>query len=380
VLRFASSSDIIDGSNHPLSEQSAYPAPREGVPWDTLGFGLSTKNSKMVVMQCKAGARWGGVHVQPYGPLSLEPAATILNYGQGIFEGMKAFRTEKERIMMFRPHKNAHRFKDGAERMMLHSVPIELFIEACSTAVRENGDLVPPVGKGALYLRPMLFGSGADLGVRPSTEFTFVIFVSPVGQYFGPGSVGARMRICTESHRAAPGGVGHVKCVGNYSQCFLAQKLAKEDGFSDVVYTDVSGEHIEEAAASNFFCVDANKVVHTPQLGSILNGVTRDAILTLTQSLRRDGVKLKVGQISLDTVMNAKEAFVTGTGASVIPIEHISNGEEGVNFACPGAITSTLKQMLLDVQCEATEDRHRWLHDPFVDRSVRIDSFIEPSF
>eukprot|EP00928_Gymnodinium_smaydae_P019991 TRINITY_DN17713_c0_g1_i1.p1 TRINITY_DN17713_c0_g1~~TRINITY_DN17713_c0_g1_i1.p1 ORF type:complete len:415 (+),score=81.49 TRINITY_DN17713_c0_g1_i1:63-1247(+) len=363
-----------------LRHSAGYPAPRDGIRWKDLGFSLASRDTKMVIVTCEAGQKWGECRPEPYGALAIEPSATVLNYGQSIFEGLKAFRTTKGRIVMFRPQKNALRLSQGARRLLMPPVPSQLFMEACEMAVRENGDLVPPVGEGALYLRPLLFGSGADLGVKPSSAYTFVIYVSPVGKYFGPNSGGARMKLCAEYHRAAPFGVGHVKCAGNYAQCFGAQRDAKADGFSDVIYMDVNGEHIEEAAASNFFCVDSDKVVHTPQLGTILPGVTRDSVIQLVRRLSDEGLRLNVGRVPVQTVFNAKEAFLTGTGAGIIPIEHISSGEESVDFACPGPVTQIVSKALVDIQTERGPDTFNWLHDPFVDRPFGRDSYMEPNF
>lgn len=357
-----------------------YPMPRAGVQWKKLGFSLATKETRMVVATCSAGQMWGSMNAEPYGALSLEPAATILNYGQGIFEGIKAYRTSKGRIVLFRPQKNSQRMADGARRLLMPPVPAQFFLEAVSLAVRENADLVPPVGEGALYLRPLLFGSGADLGVKPSSQYTFVIFVSPVGKYFGPGTIGARMQICTDHQRAAPAGVGNIKCVGNYAQCFSAQRDAKADGYSDVIYLDVGGQYIDEAAASNFFCVTPDNVIHTPQLGTILPGVTRDSIVQLVRRLSDSDLKLKVGPVSYATALSATEAFLTGTGAGITPIEHISSGEESADFACPGPVTQMLSDMLTDIQSERAPDTMRWLHDPFVDPSYGRDSFVDPTF
>lgn len=308
----------------------------------------------------------------------MEPSATILNYGQGIFEGIKAYRTVTGRIVIFRPHKNGQRMADGARRMLMPPVPTQLFVEAVSLAVRENGHLVPPAGEGALYMRPILFGSGADLGVKPSSEYMFVTYCTPVGQYFGPGTVGARMKLCTDHQRAAPAGVGYVKAGGNYAQCFRAQLDAKTDGFSDVIYLDVNAEHIEEAAASNFFCVDENRVVHTPQLGTILPGVTRDSIIQLVRSMKDKDIRLKVGKVPVETVLNCKEAFVTGTGAGITPIEHIATEDDSVDLAIPGPVTSALKQALQDIQLERVKDTRQWLHDPFYHMSGGHDSYVEP--
>eukprot|EP00931_Biecheleriopsis_adriatica_P037508 TRINITY_DN21501_c0_g1_i2.p1 TRINITY_DN21501_c0_g1~~TRINITY_DN21501_c0_g1_i2.p1 ORF type:complete len:386 (-),score=80.27 TRINITY_DN21501_c0_g1_i2:260-1417(-) len=358
-----------------------YPLPRDGIEWNKLGFSLATKDTQMVISTCEAGKFWTDLRVEPYGPLSLEPAATILNYGQGIFEGIKAYRTTKGRIVIFRPQKNGLRMADGARRMLMPPVPTQIFLEACSLAVRSNADWVPPCGEGALYLRPLLFGSGADLGVKPSSQYTLVIYASPVGQYFGPGTKGARMQLCNEQQRAAPSGQGHVKAVGNYAQCFSVQRNAKHDGFSDVIYLDVSGEYIDEAAASNFFCVDDKRVVHTPQLGSILPGVTRDSIIQLVRRLEESDIGLHVGRVSTEVALKSREAFLTGTGAGITPIEHIASEEECITFPeTPGPVTQQLQQLLSDIQLERVEDTNRWLHDPFVQPAFGCESYMEPTF
>jgi len=360
-----------------VSLSSEYPAPRKGINWESLGFGLTTKETRMVVANCTSGQMWGPCRSEPYGPFTLEPASTILNYGQGIFEGIKAYRTSRGRIVIFRPQKNGQRMADGARRFMMPPVPTQLFMQGISMAVKENADWVPPCGEGALYLRPLLFGSGADLGVKPSSEYTFAVYVAPVGRYF---AAGARMQFCRDHQRAAALGVGHVKAVGNYVQCFSAQRNAKADGFSDVIYLDAAGEYIDEAAASNFFCVDSDRVIHTPQLGTILPGVTRDTIIQLVRQLRGSDIQLKVGNVSVSTALNASEAFLTGTGAGIAPIEHIATEDESANFPCPGPVTQLLTQLLQDIQLERTEDRQRWLYDPFTQPAYGQDSFVEPAF
>lgn len=334
----------------------------------------------MAVTRCEAGKMWGPVSVEPYGPLQLEPAATIINYGQGLFEGLKAYRTATGRIVLFRPEKNGARMSGGARRFLMPAIPTQVFLEAAGAVVRENADWVPPMGQGALYLRPLIFGSGSDLGVKPSSEYTFLVFASPVGSYFSGG--GARMRLCVDHHRAAPLGVGHVKCAGNYAQCFNAQRLAKADGFSDVVYLDHTGTYIEEAAASNFFCVTEDGTVHTPQLGTILPGVTRDSIIQLVQEVsKKEGLSLNVGKLSAETALNAKEAFVCGTGAGITPIEHLASETNSKSFECPGPVTQKLIKLLGDVQHERVQDTRRWLYDPFLDsKSAVPDSFMEPTF
>merc|ERR1719387_215220 len=351
-----------------VSDGSIPPPPRKDVPWESLRFKMYTKDTKMIIAKCKAGRKWGPLQVLPYGPLDLEPATTALNYGQSIFEGVKAYRTHKGRIVLFRPEKNAARFHEGAKRLLMSPVNPATFLEACSLAVIENADWVPPQDLGALYLRPLLFGSGADLGVGPSSEYTFCIYVTPVGSYFKAGAGGARMKLETLHHRAAPLGTGYVKAAGNYAPCFQAQKEARADGYSDVIYTNAAeGEFIEEVAASNFFVVSKDNVVHTPGLGTILPGVTRDSVLRLCHHLRGEGIRLNVGNLSVSTVMGAAEAFCTGTGAGITPIEHISNAEMSVDFPAPGPVTKLLQQTLMDMMCERGElgDTFNWLRDPF---------------
>jgi len=239
--------------------------------------------------------------------------------------------------------------------------------------VRENAHWVPPSDKGSLYLRPLLLGTGPDLGVQPSSEYLFVLYAQPVGSYFkGPG---AKLKIIHEQHRAATGGVGHIKCCGNYAPCFEAARDAKAEGFSDVLYLDSACEYIEEAAASNFFCLTKDGLLCTPELGSILPGITRDSLLQLARHLIRTGKtgesnlkEVKEGQVSVSTALNASEAFLSGTGAGVVPIVHIQPGSRksrGTDYKAPGPLTSMLTEMLHKIQYETADDVFGWNYDPF---------------
>lgn len=349
-----------------------YPEPRRGVDWDSLTFKFFTQDTIMVVAKHDSNG-WGPLTPQPYGKIPIEPASTVLNYGQGIFEGVKARRTTKGRIVIFRPEDNAKRFDLSARQFLMPTMPVELFIDGLGMVVRENASWVPPSGKGSLYLRPMLLGTGPDLGVQPSSEYLFVLYAQPVGSYFtGPG---ARLKIIHEQHRAATGGVGHIKCIGNYAPCFEAARDAKAEGFSDVLYLDSACEYIEEAAAANFFCLTTDGLLSTSELGSILPGITRDSILQLARHLIKTGKcgdvnlkEVKEGQVSVSCALNAKEAFLTGTGAGVVPIVHIQPGSRksrATNYEAPGPLTIKLKSMLHDIQEEISEDIFRWNYDPF---------------
>mmetsp|Transcript_52280 Transcript_52280/g.163921 ORF Transcript_52280/g.163921 Transcript_52280/m.163921 type:complete len:380 (-) Transcript_52280:51-1190(-) len=355
---------------HPAMQEAEangrYPAPRADVKWHELGFGLTTKDTKVAIATCPEGGEWSAVRVEPYGPLSIEPAATVLNYGQGVFEGMKAFRTTTGRIVLFRPQMNAQRLARGAERFLMPPVPQELFLSAVAAAVRANSEWVPPAGEGTFYLRPMLIGSGPTLGVRPSTEFTLIVYGAPVGKYFKGG--GARMLVEAHHQRAAPKGVGDVKAAGNYAPCFSAQRKAAARGYSDVIYLDVSGRCIEEAAASNFFCLGHDGILRTPSLGTILPGVTRDSVIQLAKRLAGEGVirGVREGEVSLEDVAGAKEAFVTGTGAGIAPVAHVTlPSGTAVDMDVPGPATKLIQDALRDIQMELAPDEFGWLWDPF---------------
>eukprot|EP00933_Yihiella_yeosuensis_P000009 TRINITY_DN100002_c0_g1_i1.p1 TRINITY_DN100002_c0_g1~~TRINITY_DN100002_c0_g1_i1.p1 ORF type:complete len:369 (-),score=56.93 TRINITY_DN100002_c0_g1_i1:21-1127(-) len=360
-----------NGSNGTKRKHVDYPAPKSDIKWEEIGFGLTTRETTMVVAKYEKG-KWGPLEAQPYGKIPIEPASTVLNYGQGIFEGVKAHRTSKGRIVIFRPKANAARFDDSARQFLMPTIPEEFFLDAVGKCVRENAHWVPPSGTGSLYLRPLLLGTGPDLGVQPSTEYLFVCYCAPVGQYFKGG--GAKLKIIHEQHRAAPGGVGHIKCCGNYAPCFEAQRDARAEGFSDVLYLDSRCEYIEEAAASNFFCLSQDGLLFTPELGSILPGVTRNSILQLARLLIKEGKaeelglrSVREGQVSVSTVLSAKEAFLTGTGAGIVPVTKIQPGtrtSRSTEYA-PGTLADHFAKMLKDIQLENAPDAFGWLYDPF---------------
>lgn len=322
----------------------------------------------MYVSETTKGVPFPKGSLRPYGPLSLEPAATVLNYGQGLFEGAKAFRTAKNRIVLFRPHENSKRLNYGASKFVMPPVPEEVFMHGVDEVVRANSQWVPPVDQGALYLRPVLFGSGAALGVSPSPSYTFCIWVSPVGPYFKGGRVTPIALLASNAtHRASPKGSGEVKAIGNYAPCFLTQKQAKEQGFAEVLFLDAKEEkYVEEAGASNFFCVTKERVIMTPGLsGTILPGITRNSIATLMRD--RGYTVVDNRRLPLSVVCSAEEAFCSGTGASVTPVGSITY--EGKKYLLGdgrvGEITKEATKALLDIQMEKAEDKYGWLHDPW---------------
>ncbi|MFQ6676022.1 MAG: branched-chain amino acid aminotransferase, partial [Fidelibacterota bacterium] len=269
--------------------------PLQEINWDELTFSLTPTRS-MYLARCEEGEPWEPGELVPFGNLSLSPAAGVLNYGQGVFEGTKAFRTVKDRTVLFRPGKNARRFKDSAERLCIPPVPEEMFLEAIVSTVRDNMDFVPPVDKGSLYVRPCIWGTGPVLGVKPASSYTFVVYVSPVGPYFKGGMTCLRLKVTRFFHRAAPKGTGNAKAIGNYAASLYPLKLAKEKGFDEVIYLNAANENwVEEVGSANIFILK-DDVLKTPRLaGSILPGVTRDSIIQIA----RDMLNLEVHELDV---------------------------------------------------------------------------------
>ncbi|MEW5306399.1 MAG: hypothetical protein WDW36_008866 [Sanguina aurantia] len=333
------------------------------IDWDTLGFGLKDTASSMYVANWTAETGWQRGTIQPYGPLSLLPSAQVLNYGQSIFEGMKAQESAKGRIVIFRPDKNAERFGNGAVRMSMPPVPADMFVEAVKAVVASNADYVPPKGKGSLYLRPLLMGTGAILGLGPAPSYTFAIFGAAVGAYFKGGQLTPINLVVEERfHRAAPGGMGGTKAAGNYSPVLLTQLEAKQAGFSDVVYLDAKSDtYLEEVSSCNIFAV-TGKTLRTPPLsGTILPGVTRNSILALA-ALR--GYTVIEEPVTVTEAMEADELFTTGTAVVVCSVGSLTYRGQRRQFTAPdvpGPVTLELYTALTDIQSESAEGPAGWV-------------------
>ena len=277
------------------------------IDWDSLTFSLTPARS-MYLATCERGGEWEKGSLVPYGNIELSPAAGVLNYGQGVFEGTKAFRTEKDRVVLFRPEMNAHRMIQSAERICIPPIPEETFLDAVEQTVRDNVDYIPPSDKGSLYVRPIIWGTGPVLGVHEAPSYTFVVFVSPVGPYFRGGIPCLHIKVTKLYHRAAQNGTGAAKAIGNYGASLYPLKLAKERGFNEVMYLNAKNEEIvEELGAANVFALKGNRLL-TPRLGgTILPGVTRDSIIQIA----RDILNLDVHEtdVSVDDILTADELF-----------------------------------------------------------------------
>lgn len=313
-----------------------------------------------------AGRSWLNPRVVPYGPLSLDPGAAVLHYGQELFEGLKAYRGDDGKVRLFRPEMNWKRMQAGAARICMQAPPIDIFVELLKEFCRVESRWIPTEPTCAFYLRPTLIGTEPFLGVRPSNDYLFYVIGSPVGSYYGEGADTVRIKVETEFVRAAPGGIGAAKTGGNYAASLRAALEAKQEGFAQVLWLDATErKYVEEVGTMNVFFKIDGKIV-TPHLdGTILPGVTRDSVLRL---LEEAGMKAEERQISLQEIVLAsragklEEVFGTGTAASISPVDSLGvNGERiRVGDGKVGPVSSLLLKRLTDLQYGRTEDVFGW--------------------
>ncbi len=291
--------------------------------------------------------------------LELSLGANVLHYGQAVFEGLKARRTREGKIVLFRPIDNARRMRASAARLLMPAPSVSTFLDAVKTTVRANARWVPGYGKGSLYIRPVLIGSGPVLGVAPAGEYLFFVFVCPVGQYMG----GDRVIVLTSAHRAAPYGTGAAKTAGNYAASLLPQRMAKEQHYVDALYLDAREDrYIEELSGANFFAVLHDGTLVTPALGSILPGVTRASVITIASELFHWPVVER--KLSIDEVLNdAIEAFYVGTAAVLAPITVINyrGVDHPIGSGEPGPRARMLRQALEEIQLQERPDLWDWV-------------------
>ncbi|KAL4372621.1 hypothetical protein AHAS_Ahas05G0000100 [Arachis hypogaea] len=313
----------------------------------------------MYIMKCPHGGTFSKGELKRFGNIELNPSAGVLNYGQGLFEGLKAYRKEDGNILLFRPEENALRLQMGAERMCMPSPTVDQFVESIKDTVLANKRWVPPTGKGSLYIRPLLMGSGPVLGLAPAPEYTFLIYVSPVGNYFKEGLAPINLIIENELHRAIPGGTGSVKTIGNYAAVLKAQSVAKAKGYSDVLYLDcVHKKYLEEVSSCNIFVVKGNNISTPAIKGTILPGITRKSIIDVARS---QGFQVEERLVSVDELLDADEVFCTGTAVVVSPVGSVTYLGNRVSYGEGiGAVSQQLYSVLTRLQMGITEDVMNW--------------------
>ena len=337
----------------------AYISRLNEVNWDKLELGTYTSDH-MLIWDYSDGW-WHTPEIQPFGPFTMLPTTLALHYGQTIFEGMKAFRAAGDGVHIFRPDRHYERLVRTTERMCMPTPPAGLFMEGLRRLVEVDKDWVPGQTGTSLYLRPMMFATGTQLTVRVSDSYRFAIICLPAGAYFS-----RPLRVKIERHfvRAVRGGTGYAKCGGNYGGAFYPTRQAKAEGYDQVIWTDgIEHRYIEEMGMMNIFCV-INGMLVTPPLGdTLLDGITRDSLLTLALDM---GMTVEERQIPVDELQEGlergtvTEVFGAGTAAVVAPIETI--GIDGTNYSLPntGAVGLSLKAELDAIRYGRKPDKYGW--------------------
>ncbi|TDP89286.1 branched-chain amino acid aminotransferase [Leucobacter luti] len=331
------------------------------------GFGnVFTEHMVSVIWTKDAG--WHNAEVIPYGPIPMDPASSVLHYGQEIFEGMKAYRRADGSIVTFRPEANARRLNESAVRLALPEIPEELFVAAVQALVSVDADWVPSGADQSLYLRPFMIADESFLGVRAAERARFMIIASPAGPYFSGGVKPVSIWLSQDLSRAGRGGTGAAKCGGNYAASLLPQQVAAENGCQQVLFTDsATVDTIDELGGMNLFLVRADGTLLTPRLnGNILDGITRRSLIQLAED-RGHTVEQRDITVSewREGVANGSitEAFACGTAAVITPIGQLKSPGFAIDFGAgaPGALTMSLREELTGIQFGTREDRHNWL-------------------
>ncbi len=326
-----------------------------------LAFG-STFSDHVLIADYSKG-KWGEARIVPYGNLELSPGTSALHYGQSIFEGMKAFRDVNDAINLFRAEDHRNRMNKSARRLCMPEVPAEIFIDGMHEFLRLEAPWVPAGEEGSLYLRPLLFATDSFLGIRPSENYRFIIMACPVSAYY-PEPL--RVWVTNSYVRAVDGGVGYVKAAGNYAPSMIANKYARENGYNVVLWLDaINRKYVEEYSTMNaFFVID--EFVVTPKLtGTILEGITRDSLLTLFEDM---GVPTFEREISINEIFEMhdkgklREAFGTGTAAVVAPVQTITYEDRTLELNPDGfKLMPAAKKKLADIRRGLEPDVYGWL-------------------
>lgn len=329
------------------------------IDWGNLPFGYF-KTDYNVRCYYRNG-KWGEIEVSSSEYIPIHMAATALHYGQEAFEGMKAYRGIDGKVRLFRWKENAKRMRKSAEGIMMAEVTTDVFKDAIFKAVELNAKYIPPYGTGAtLYLRPLLFGSGPQVGVKPADEYMFMVFVTPVGPYFKEGFKPVAIEVVRDYDRAATLGTGHIKVGGNYAASMRAADRAHKDGFASVLFLDAKEKkYIDEAGPANFYGIKDNKYI-TPQSGSILPSITN---MSLEQIAKDIGLTVERRPVPIEELDTFEEAGACGTAAIISPIGRIYDRihDKTITFGeTAGPVSTKLYETLRGIQQGEIEDKHEW--------------------
>ncbi|MBM4440952.1 MAG: branched-chain amino acid aminotransferase [Candidatus Rokubacteria bacterium] len=330
-----------------------------------LAFGTDfTDHMFLVDFQEEKG--WYDPRVEPYGPLALDPATAVLHYGQGLFEGLKAFRGKDGTIRLFRPDKHVQRLNRTAEKLCIPPMDPALVMTSLTTIVDVDRDWVPSAVGTSLYIRPTIIASEPFLGVRPAKQYLYFVILSPVGAYYAEGMAPVKIKVIDNYVRAVVGGLGEAKTMANYAASLHAAEDAKHEGFTQVLWLDgVHRKYIEEVGTMNIMMKIGDEVITPPLAGTILAGVTRDSVLALT---REWGLRVSERPITIDEVVEAahkgtlQEVWGTGTAAVISPVGELAYQGERivVNGGGIGPLTQKLYDTIVGIQYGTEPDTRGW--------------------
>jgi branched-chain amino acid aminotransferase len=332
------------------------------IEWSKLPFGYFKTDYNL---RCYyRDGKWGEIEISSSEIVNMHMAATCLHYGQEAFEGMKAYRGKDGKVRLFRWEENAKRMQRSAEGILMAKVPETLFKEMVFKVVKLNERFVPPYGHGAaLYIRPLLLGTGVQIGVSPANEYMFMVFVGPVGPYFKEGFNPVKMQVIRDIDRAAPLGTGHIKVGGNYAGSLRASERAKSEGFASVIFLEAKEKkYIDEAGPANFFGIK-DKTYITPKSDSILPSITNMSLMRLAEDL---GLKVERRKVAVEELAEFEEAGACGTAAIISPIGSIVERESGKIYTFSkdgkaGPWSTKLFQKLQSIQYGDEADEHGWV-------------------
>jgi branched-chain amino acid aminotransferase len=331
----------------------------ETIDWKNLGFGYSRADFNI---RCwYRNGRWGELEVSDSENVTLHIAATTFHYGQEAFEGLKAFRGKDGKIRVFRMEENAKRMQNSSRGIMMPEVSTALFTEAVRKAVKLNEAYVPPFESGAaLYIRPLLIGTGPQIGVKPADEYLFMVMVMPVGPYFKEGFKPTDLVIYREYDRAAPLGTGKYKVGGNYAASLVSGQRAHQNGFSSVLYLDAKEKkYIDECGPANFFAIKGNSYI-TPKSDSILPSITNMSLRQLANDM---GLKVEERQIDVEELSTFDEVGACGTAAVISPIKRVYDADRDIEYLYgtePGKVCVKLYEKLRGIQYGTEPDTYNW--------------------
>lgn len=340
--------------------------PKQKPDPDSLRFG-TVFTDHMFVMDYDPENGWHDGKIVPYGPLALDPATVVFHYGQEMFEGLKAYKTKKGKVQLFRPDMNAKRTNNTNKRMCIPQIDEQMYIDAIKELVAVDKDWIPQKPDTALYIRPFIIGTDKFLGVAASNTYKFIIILSPVGPYYESGLAPTRIYVENEFVRSAPGGTGYAKIGGNYAAAMIAEQKAHDMGYDQVLWLDAKeGKYVEEIGTSNAFFKIDGELYTAPLEGTILPGITRDSMITVMKDW---GYKVNEVRFTIEDVFKAaeegrlEEVFATGTAAVISPVGELYWNDRHIviNNNEIGELSQKLYDELYGIQTGEKADTRGWI-------------------